>query len=177
MTSALMPWDSEEDMIAACTGDADLEEPSSFWKDEVDEEGNVSRSAARAAGTEDLHDWARAVAVALVQSEHDKSTLAGDQDEEQPGGSIKFVNRHTEPQEDDDDDEELAEPTDTVSALIAARFGPDATTALDDEFSDEERDNLNTMAARAVADAAFLEQVGPPVDLQHAVLVSNHSNS
>lgn len=66
MSDALLPFESEEEMAAHFFQEPDPKVASSFWEDEVDEDGNVKRSAERMAGTDDLTDWAQAVATAMI---------------------------------------------------------------------------------------------------------------
>ena len=66
MTETILPFESEEEMRSEFTQRPDPKVISSYWADELQEDGSVQRSPQRMAGTEDLTDWAQAVAAALV---------------------------------------------------------------------------------------------------------------
>lgn len=74
MTSAILPFESEEEMNSAFTQKPDPKVIASYWADELQEDGSVQRSAERMAGTDDLTDWAQAVAAAIVSRGRDAAT-------------------------------------------------------------------------------------------------------
>lgn len=69
MAEALIPFQSHEEMVAHSEGRPTADDPTSFYPDEIDDDGVITRRPHRAAGQVDMSDWAsvlRASARALA---------------------------------------------------------------------------------------------------------------
>lgn len=77
MTDTILPFDSEDEMKYAFSKQADPKVISSYWEDELNDDGQVQRFPQRSVGTEDLSDWAQAVAAAMITPAEDPSKMFG----------------------------------------------------------------------------------------------------
>jgi hypothetical protein len=73
MSEALLPFESEEEMFSEFSQEPHPKVISSYWEDEMNQDGNIYRKSERMVGTEDLTDWAQAVAAAMITPAEDES--------------------------------------------------------------------------------------------------------
>lgn len=159
----MFPFEYEQDLEAAITGEANKGAIRSFWDDEVKEDGTIERKSGRAVGTEDLTSWGQAVWVAMqtqaqnldaVEAQESEATAAdgmSDSASADTDGAAKP--RHAAVQEAKAAVEQHGQ---ALQALIYAKLGTQP------DFSDlDEKDvkEVNADAAKAISEAAFEEQV------------------
>lgn len=58
MAEALIPFQSHEEMVAHSEGRPTADDPTSFYPDEIDDDGVITRRPHSAAGQVDMSDWA-----------------------------------------------------------------------------------------------------------------------
>lgn len=167
LAEAMFPFEYEEDLEAAITGEANKGAIRSFWDDEVNEDGTIERTSGRAVGTEDLTAWGQAVWVAMqtqaknmdaaedrerevmVESIGDEvASVAVGSDADGPGSAGQAAVQGSK--------ETVAQHGLAMQALILAKLGERI------DFSDMDADTIKQVdaeAAKAISEAAFEEQV------------------
>lgn len=167
LAEAMFPFEYEEDLEAAITGEANKGAVRSFWDDEVNEDGTIERTSGRAVGTEDLTAWGQAVWVAM-QTQAKNMDAAEDRESEVVAESTGEDASRVGVSSDADGlvnagqdavqnaKEAVSQHGQAMQALILAKLGERV------DFSEMDADAIKQVdadAAKAISEAAFEAQV------------------